>query len=101
MLFLFSISSSQPLLSQISLRKRETLDFNTMGKALGIPDSGVLLQRELSLVINPNEPLDKLLLDKRFRQSFMSFADRCCIPFVVSFFKLSFVELFFLSQYFF
>ncbi|XP_024023940.1 regulator of G-protein signaling 1 [Morus notabilis] len=76
-LTLFSISSSQPLLSQISLRKREPLEFETMGKALGIPDSGLLFQREPPATINPSEPLDKLLEDKRFRQSFMAFADSC------------------------
>lgn len=75
-LFFFSISSSQPLLSQISLRKREPLEFQTMGQALGIPDSGLLLQIDSVPVIDPNEPLDKLLLNKRFRQSFMAFADR-------------------------
>lgn len=74
----FSISSSQPLLSQISLRKREPQEFETMGRALGIPDSGLLLQREPAQVMDPNEPLDKLLLDKKFRQSFTAFADRCC-----------------------
>lgn len=73
----FSISSSQPLLSQISLRKREPLAFETMGQALGIPNSGLLLPRESAPVIDPNEPLDKLLMNKRFRQSFMSFADSC------------------------
>lgn len=74
---LFSLSSSQPLLSQISLRRREPLEFETMGKALGIPDSGLLLQLEPTAAINPSEPLDKLLLDKRFRQSFIAFADSC------------------------
>ncbi|GAV75599.1 RGS domain-containing protein [Cephalotus follicularis] len=73
----FSISTSEPLLSQISLRKREPEEFETMGRALGIPDSGLLLQREPYPVIHPDEPLDKLLLNKRFRQSFMAFADRC------------------------
>lgn len=76
-LVFFSISSSQPLLSQISLRKREPLEFQTMGQALGIPDSGLLLQIDSVPVIDPNEPLDKLLLNKRFRQSFMAFADSC------------------------
>lgn len=78
MLVFFSISSSEPLISQISLRKREPKEFETMGQALGIPDSGVLLQGEPTQVIDPNESLDKLLLDKRFRQSFMAFADRYC-----------------------
>ncbi|XP_020539234.1 regulator of G-protein signaling 1 isoform X2 [Jatropha curcas] len=73
----FSISSSQPLLSQISLRKRERPEYVTMGQALGIPDSGLLLQRDLVPVVDPNEPLDKLLLNKKFRQSFMAFADSC------------------------
>ncbi|XP_041012207.1 regulator of G-protein signaling 1 [Juglans microcarpa x Juglans regia] len=73
----FSMSSSQPLLSQISLRKRESREFGSMGEALGIPDSGLLQQREPAQVIDPNEPLDKLLLDKRFRQSFTAFADSC------------------------
>ncbi|KAF2301755.1 hypothetical protein GH714_028912 [Hevea brasiliensis] len=45
--------------------------------ALGIPDSGLLMQRDPAPVIDPNEPLDKLLLNKRFRQSFMAFADSC------------------------
>ncbi|KAJ6689122.1 hypothetical protein OIU85_005521 [Salix viminalis] len=76
-LVFFSISSSQPLLSQISLRKREPLEFQTMSQALGIPDSGLLFQTDSALVIDPNEPLNKLLLDKRFRQSFMAFADSC------------------------
>ncbi|KAF8399837.1 hypothetical protein HHK36_015733 [Tetracentron sinense] len=73
----FSISISQPLLSQMSLRKREPQEFGTMGRALGIPDSGLLLQRGPTTTIDPNEPLDKLLLNKRFRQSFMAFADSC------------------------
>ncbi|XP_065873796.1 regulator of G-protein signaling 1 isoform X2 [Euphorbia lathyris] len=74
----FSISSSQPLLSQISLRKREPLEFESMGQALGIPESGMLMQRDHPApVIDPNEPLDKLLLNKRFRHSFMAFADSC------------------------
>ncbi|KAM2334098.1 hypothetical protein ACFXTH_011692 [Malus domestica] len=73
----FSISSSQPLLSKISLRKMEPLSFETMGQALGIPNSGILLPREPAPVIDPDEPLDKLLMNKRFRQSFMKFADSC------------------------
>ncbi|XAR48139.1 hypothetical protein NMG60_11030867 [Bertholletia excelsa] len=77
LLAFFSISSSQPLISQLSLRKKDDREFESMGQALGIPDSGPLLQRELPPVIDPNEPLDKLLLDKRFRQSFMAFADSC------------------------
>jgi hypothetical protein len=64
----FSLSSSQPLLSQI--RRRESKEFCTMGNALGIPDS------EQNSRIDPNEPLDKLLLNKKFRQSFMVSADR-------------------------
>lgn len=93
---LFSISSSQPLLSQISLRRREPLEFETMGKALGIPDSGLLLQLEPTAAINPSEPLDKLLLDKRFRQSFMAFADRCSILPILN---PILMELFFSWQY--
>ncbi|KAJ4710941.1 regulator of G-protein signaling 1 [Melia azedarach] len=73
----FSISSSEPLLSQISLTRMEPKEFETMGQALGIPDSGLLSQREPILVIDPNEPLDKLLQNKMFRQSFMAFADSC------------------------
>ncbi|XP_022726642.1 regulator of G-protein signaling 1 [Durio zibethinus] len=83
----FSISISQPLLSQISLRKREPLEFKTMGQALGIPDSGLLLQREQAVVIDPNEPLDKLLLNKNFRRSFMAFADSCLAGESVHFFE--------------
>lgn len=47
-----------------------------MGIALGIPDSGLLSPSENIRVIDPSEPLDKLLLDTKFRQSFMEFADR-------------------------
>ncbi|KAL2332706.1 hypothetical protein Fmac_013919 [Flemingia macrophylla] len=71
----FSISSSQPLLSQISLRRRESREFRTMSQALGIPDSGALAQSEPISRVDPSEPLEKLLLNKRFRQSFMAFAD--------------------------
>ncbi|XVF02634.1 hypothetical protein REPUB_Repub04eG0191600 [Reevesia pubescens] len=86
-LVFFSISISQPLLSQISLRNREPLELKTMGQALGIPDSGLLLQREQAVVIDPNEPLDKLLLEKRFRLSFMAFADSCMAGESVHFFE--------------
>lgn len=48
-----------------------------MGQALGISDSGILLQRKQPMTIDYNEPLDKLLLDKKFHQSFMDFADSC------------------------
>ncbi|KAK4789434.1 hypothetical protein SAY86_016738 [Trapa natans] len=72
-----SISSSQPLLSQISLRRRESMRCKTMGQVLGIPDSGLISHNEANPAVNPNEPLEKLLLDKRFRQSFMAFADSC------------------------
>ncbi|KAJ1392879.1 RGS domain [Sesbania bispinosa] len=57
-----------------------------MGQALGIPDSGVLAQTEPISRIDPNEPLDKLLLNKRFRQSFMAFADSCLAGESVHFF---------------
>ncbi|XP_058093840.1 regulator of G-protein signaling 1 isoform X2 [Magnolia sinica] len=73
----FSISTSQPLLSQMSLRKRDAQEFETMGRALGIPDSGLLLPRTMAKEMDINEPLDKLLLNKRFRHSFMAFADSC------------------------
>ncbi|KAM5568050.1 regulator of G-protein signaling 1 [Rosa sericea] len=86
-LAIFSISSSQPLLSQISLRKREPRAYESMGQALGLPDSGLLVQREPACVVGPNEPLDKLLLNKRFRQSFMAFADSCLAGESVHFFE--------------
>lgn len=76
----FSLSSSQPLVSVMSLRKMEDEKFKTMGQALGIPDSGLLFQMEPTPIIGPNAPFDKLLQDKRFRQSFMAFADRYSIP---------------------
>lgn len=47
-----------------------------MGRALGIPDSGPLVQHESAQSVDPNEPLDKLFTNRRFRQSFMEFADR-------------------------
>ncbi|KAJ7957647.1 regulator of G-protein signaling 1 [Quillaja saponaria] len=85
-LAIISISSSQPLLSQISLRRKGTREFETMGQALGIPDSGLQSRSELASTVNPNEPLDKLLLNKRFRQSFMAFADSCLAGESVHFF---------------
>ncbi|GMI75078.1 REGULATOR OF G-PROTEIN SIGNALING 1 [Hibiscus trionum] len=86
-LVFFSISISQPLLTQIGFIKREPLEFKTMCQALGIPDSGLLLRREQAAVIDPNEPLDKLLTDKKFRQSFMAFADSCLAGENVHFFE--------------
>lgn len=97
-LALFSLSSSQPLHTQISLRRREPQEFETMGQALGIPDSGLLLQTEAVQVIDPNEPLDKLLLDKRFRQSFMKFADRFRIPPQAPVFRNTFMRIYFLRK---
>ncbi|KAM7484139.1 hypothetical protein LguiA_000148 [Lonicera macranthoides] len=73
----FSLSSSQPLVSVMSLKKMEDEKFKTMGQALGIPDSGLLFQMEPTPIIGPDAPFDKLLQDKRFRQSFMAFADSC------------------------
>lgn len=73
----FSVSMSQPLVSLMSLRKKDHQGCKTMGHALGIPDSGFLSQSENIQVIDPNEPLDKLLLDRKFRQSFMEFAASC------------------------
>lgn len=67
---------SQPLVSLMSLRKIDHQGYKTMGIALGIPDSGLLSPSENIRVIDPSEPLDKLLLDTKFRQSFMEFADR-------------------------
>ncbi|VFQ87668.1 unnamed protein product [Cuscuta campestris] len=76
-LLFFSFSISQPLISLMSLTKKDQKEHQTMGQALGIPDSGLLFQNESSWDFNPNEPLDKLLINKRFRQSFMAFADSC------------------------
>ncbi|KAI5679308.1 hypothetical protein M9H77_10258 [Catharanthus roseus] len=73
----FSVSISQPLVSLMSLRKKDHQSCEAMGHALGLPDSGLLSRSENVRVIDPNEPLDKLLLDRRFRQSFMEFADSC------------------------
>lgn len=74
----FSFSISQPLVSLMSLRKKDQKEYKTMSQALGIHDSGILLQRESTSILDPNEPLEKLLLNRRFRQSFMEFADRFC-----------------------
>ena len=61
----------------MSLRKKDHKEYKTMSQALGIHDSGIHLQREPISIIDPDEPLDKLLLNRRFRQSFMEFADSC------------------------
>ncbi|KAH6821470.1 REGULATOR OF G-PROTEIN SIGNALING 1 [Perilla frutescens var. hirtella] len=71
----FSMSISQPLASL--LRKNDHQEHSMMGRALGIPDSGLLVQQESAQSIDPNEPLDKLLTNRKFRQSFMEFADSC------------------------
>ncbi|XP_071714440.1 regulator of G-protein signaling 1 [Rutidosis leptorrhynchoides] len=73
----FSISFSQPLVSVMSLNKKESFNVKTMGEALGITDSGLLSPNDPTLDVVPNEPLDKLLLNKRFRLSFMEYADSC------------------------
>ncbi|XP_073032854.1 regulator of G-protein signaling 1-like isoform X2 [Primulina eburnea] len=72
----FTVSMSQPLVSIMRLSRKEHQECKTMGDVLGIiPESGVLCQREPAQLADPNEPLDKLLLNRRFRQSFMEFAD--------------------------
>nr|XP_034581347.1 regulator of G-protein signaling 1 isoform X2 [Setaria viridis] len=75
-LLFFSMSISQPLHSQISLGKQESTAFMTMGEALGITDRGSV-KKINATHFDSNQPLDKLLEDKRFRMSFMSFADSC------------------------
>lgn len=70
------MSISQPLALLLSSTKKDQQDYTMMGRALGIPDSGLLVQQESIQSIDPNEPLDKLLTDRRFRQSFVEFADR-------------------------
>ncbi|PIA30390.1 hypothetical protein AQUCO_05600079v1 [Aquilegia coerulea] len=76
-LVFYSVSISQPLLSQMSLKRSVPHDTDMMGRALGVPDSGLLLQMGPKMEIDANEPLDKLLQNKRFRRSFMAFADSC------------------------
>lgn len=68
------MSISQPLASLLT--KNDQQDYSMMGRALGIPDSGPLVPHGSAQSIDPNEPLDKLLTNRRFRQSFMEFADR-------------------------
>ncbi|MFS7994742.1 putative RGS domain superfamily protein [Helianthus anomalus] len=63
----------------MSLNKKESFNLKTMGEALGIPDSGSLSQNDATLDVDPNDPLDKLLQNKRFLLSFMEFADRSCL----------------------
>lgn len=70
------MSISQPLASLLSSTKKDKQDYSMMSRALGIPDSGLLVQEEPIQSIDPNEPFDKLLMDRRFRQSFVEFADR-------------------------
>ncbi|KAL3636431.1 G-protein signaling regulator protein [Castilleja foliolosa] len=74
----FSISISQPLVTLTSLRERDHPPSAMMGRALGVlPDSGLGIEWESTQVVNPNDPLDKLLSNRRFRRSFMEFADSC------------------------
>lgn len=69
----FLMSMSRPLFNQLSTRKRESDNFETMGQVLGIPDSGLLFPTGMPL--NLDEPIEKLLDQKKFRHSFMAFAD--------------------------
>lgn len=69
----FFISMSQPLFTQLSMRKRESGKLETMGRVLGVPDSGLLFPTRMPL--NLDEPLEKLLRQKKYRHSFMAFAD--------------------------
>ncbi|KAG6405695.1 hypothetical protein SASPL_133287 [Salvia splendens] len=75
LLAFFSMSISQPLASLLSSTKKDKQDYSMMSRALGIPDSGLLVQEVSIQSIDPNEPFDKLLMDRRFRQSFVEFAD--------------------------
>ncbi|KAI7757559.1 hypothetical protein M8C21_005560 [Ambrosia artemisiifolia] len=52
----FSISFSQPLVSVMSLNKKESFKLKTMGEALGIPDTGILSQNDPTLDVDPNDP---------------------------------------------
>lgn len=97
-LVFFSMSVSQPLSYQISLRKRESSEVMTMRQALGIPESRLIIQTTTASAIDLNQPLDKLLENKRFRHSFMVFADRSPFFSFLFFKKLShFLYLFFCS----
>lgn len=71
----FSMSISQPLLSQMSLSRGNAAGYLTMGEALGIRE-GDPSQKASHSDLDFSEPLDRLLLDERFRRSFMAFADR-------------------------
>ncbi|GER56043.1 regulator of G-protein signaling 1, partial [Striga asiatica] len=73
----FTTSISQPLVSLMSMREKDRPVSGMMGWALGIPDSGLLVDRELTHLVNPSVPLDKLLMNRRFRRSYMDFADSC------------------------
>ncbi|KAL6505474.1 G-protein signaling regulator protein [Orobanche hederae] len=75
----FSLSISDPLVSLMSLKRKDHRPSAMMGWALGLPDGRLLVKRELTQLVDPNEPLDKLLLNRRFISSFMEFADRCCL----------------------
>ncbi|CAA6659632.1 unnamed protein product [Spirodela intermedia] len=72
----FSMSISQPLLSQMSLSGRRSVGYLTMGEALGIRE-GDSSQKASHSDVDFNEPLDRLLLDDNFRRSFMAYADSC------------------------
>ncbi|XP_051149532.1 regulator of G-protein signaling 1 [Andrographis paniculata] len=73
----FSASLSQPLVSHLTLRKNSSQECNLMSLALGIPGSGLLTHGDSFELTDYNQPLDKLLLNRTFRQSFMEFADSC------------------------
>ncbi|KAL6543613.1 G-protein signaling regulator protein [Orobanche gracilis] len=83
----FSVSISEPLVSLMSLKKKDQRPSGMMGWALGLPDGRLLVKRGLTQLVDPNEPLDKLLLNRRFISSFMEFADRC--SFLECFFVMS------------
>lgn len=72
-IFFFWFPVSRPFMAQLGVKLRGNGD--TMGQALGVPPSGLLVPPTRT-AMNFEEPLDCLLQNKRFRLSFLTFADR-------------------------
>jgi hypothetical protein len=77
---LFWIPVTRPLLAHMLHHPvlgagRSNLNYDhSMGEALGVPNSGLLVPPAAHISLD--EPLESLLQHKRFRLSFLSFAER-------------------------
>ncbi|EFJ14232.1 hypothetical protein SELMODRAFT_156749 [Selaginella moellendorffii] len=83
-LFLFWIPIAKPV-HDLFHGRRSNHRYSTMGQALGVPVSGAISQPLIAF--NFNRPLELLLEHRRFRQSYLAFADSRMAGEVVHFYS--------------